>query len=88
MSDGFRVDPDELAWYANRLAEAADELAEVLSTVDGPVGDLGPQGVTEAVTGLVDEWSERLRAVDLHAVAASVREAGEAYRRADELRRD
>lgn len=85
MSDGFRVDPDELAWYANRLAESADELAHVVSTVDGPVGDLGPQGVTEAVEGLVAGWVDRLRAVGLADVAVSVREAGEAYRRADEL---
>ncbi|XVV01515.1 hypothetical protein ACQPW3_29520 [Actinosynnema sp. CA-248983] len=85
MSDGFRVDPDELAWYANRLAESADELAHLLSTVDTLVGDLGPQGVTEVVDGLVAGWVGRLRAVDLAAVAGSVREAGEAYRRADEL---
>jgi hypothetical protein len=84
MSDGFRVDPDELAWYANRLSEAADDLAQVVSTVDRPVGDLGPQGVTGVVEGLVAGWVERLRAVDLADVAGAVREAGESYRRADE----
>ncbi|MFI9818740.1 WXG100 family type VII secretion target [Saccharothrix variisporea] len=84
MSGGFRVDPDELTWYASRLSEAADDLDRVLSTVDGPVGDLGPQGVTEAVEGLVVGWVARLRAVDLAGVAESVRAAGEAYRAADE----
>ncbi|MEJ2857300.1 MULTISPECIES: WXG100 family type VII secretion target [unclassified Saccharothrix] len=87
MSDGFQVDPDELTWYANRLSEAADDLDRVVSTVDGSVGDLGPQGITEVVEGLVTGWVARLRAVDLAGVAESVREAGEAYRQADRWER-
>ncbi|WP_433262710.1 WXG100 family type VII secretion target [Actinosynnema sp. CS-041913] len=88
MSGGYAVDPDELAGFADRLADTADELRTTLSTVDEPVGDLGPEGVTEAVTELLAEWSDTLRGLALTTVADEVRTAGETYRQADELPHD
>ncbi|MFD1152760.1 hypothetical protein [Saccharothrix hoggarensis] len=88
MSDGYRVDPDELTAFAGRAAEAADEARAAASTVDVPVGDLGPEGVTEAVELLVAEWARALRGVELDAVADELRALAETPRRADELRHD
>ncbi|MEU4745154.1 hypothetical protein AB0G02_32485 [Actinosynnema sp. NPDC023658] len=86
MSDGYQVDPDALDAFAGRLDEVADEVRTAASTVDEPPGDLGPEGVTEAVEQLVAEWARALRGVELDAVADAVRAAGETYRQADELR--
>ncbi|WP_367137643.1 WXG100 family type VII secretion target [Saccharothrix sp. HUAS TT1] len=88
MSGGYRVDPDVLTAFAGRLDEVADEARAAASTVAEPPGDLGPEGVTEAVEHLVAEWARALRGVGLDAVADEVRAAGETYRRADELRHD
>ncbi|WP_447003207.1 type VII secretion target [Saccharothrix isguenensis] len=88
MSDGFRVDPDALTAFAGRLDEAADEVGAAASTVEGPLGDLGPEGVTEAVGQLVAEWARTLRGVRLDVVADEVRAAAETYHQADELRHD
>ncbi|RKT56438.1 WXG100 family type VII secretion target [Saccharothrix australiensis] len=88
MSGGFRVDPDELAGFADRLADAADELGAVRSALAEPVGDLGPGGIAAAVTGLLAEWSDTVRGLDVTGVAESVRAAAATYRQADELRRD
>lgn len=88
MSDGYLVDPDALTAFAARLDEAADELRAAASTVGQPLGDLGPEGVTEAVERLVAEWADALRGVELDAVADGLRAAGETYRQADELRHD
>jgi uncharacterized protein YukE len=86
MSDGYQVDPDALDAFARRLDEVADDVRAAASTVDEPPGDLGPEGVTEAVEQLVAEWARALRGVELDAVADAVRAAGETYRQADELR--
>lgn len=88
MSAGYRVDPDALTAFAGRLDETADEARTAASVVEQPVGDLGPEGVTEAVGRLVAEWARTLRGVELDAVADAVRAAGETYRQADELRHD
>ncbi|MFE2753087.1 hypothetical protein ACFXGA_13930 [Actinosynnema sp. NPDC059335] len=88
MSDGYLVDPDALTAFAARLDEAADELRAAASAVGQPLGDLGPEGVTEAVERLVAEWADALRGVELDAVADGLRAAGETYRQADELRHD
>jgi uncharacterized protein YukE len=88
MSDGYRVGPDALTAFAGRLDEAADEVRAAASTVEEPLGDLGPEGVTEAVEQLVAEWARTLRGVELDAVADEVRAAAETYRQADELRHD
>jgi uncharacterized protein YukE len=88
MSDGYRVDPDALTAFAGRLEETADEVRAAASTVAQPVGDLGPEGVTEAVERLVAEWARTLRGVELDAVADAVRAAGETYRQADEFRHE
>ncbi|MEV0679565.1 hypothetical protein AB0I60_23865 [Actinosynnema sp. NPDC050436] len=82
---GYRVDPDELAGYAHRLADAGDDLRAVRSALAEPVGDLGPEGVAEAVAGLFAEWAGTLRGLDPGVLADEVRAAGETYRRADEL---
>ncbi|MBB5959149.1 uncharacterized protein YukE [Saccharothrix tamanrassetensis] len=87
MSDGYRVDPDELVAFAGRLDDTADELRAVLSTLDEPVGDLGPEGIAEALSGLLAQWSDAVRGLDIAPVADDVRAAGEAYRQADELPR-
>ncbi|ONI90185.1 hypothetical protein ALI22I_12715 [Saccharothrix sp. ALI-22-I] len=88
MSDGYRVDPDALTAFAGRLDEAADEARAAASTLEEPVGDLGPEGVTEAVEQLVAGWARTLRGVELDAVADELRSAGDTYRQADELRHD
>lgn len=88
MSDGYRVEPDALTAFAGRLDEAADELGAAASTVEGPLGDLGPEGVTEAVEQLAAEWARTLRGAALDASADGVRAAAETYRQADELRHD
>jgi uncharacterized protein YukE len=88
MSDGYRVEPDALTAFAGRLDEVADEVRAAASTVDGPVGDLGPEGVTEAVEQLVAEWARTFRGLRLDAEADGVRAAAETYRQADELRHD
>ncbi|GAB3009580.1 WXG100 family type VII secretion target [Saccharothrix stipae] len=88
MSGGYLVDPDALTAFAGRLDEAADEVRAAGSTVAQPPGDLGPEGVTEAVEQLVVEWARVLRGVELDAVANALRAAGETYRQADELRHD
>ncbi|XVS62552.1 WXG100 family type VII secretion target [Actinosynnema sp. CA-299493] len=88
MSGGYQVDPDELAAFAGRLDEVADEVRAVASALEQPSGDLGPEGVTEAVDQLVAEWAGVVRGVELDAVADALRAAGETYRQADELRHD
>ncbi|MFI9010613.1 hypothetical protein ACIGNX_25590 [Actinosynnema sp. NPDC053489] len=88
MSDGYLVDPDELTAFAGRLEEAADEVRAAAAAVGEPPGDLGPEGVAEAVARLVAEWAEVLRGVELDAMADALRAAGETYRQADELRHD
>ncbi|MFD0200981.1 MULTISPECIES: WXG100 family type VII secretion target [Saccharothrix] len=88
MSDGYQVDPEALTAFAGRLDEAADEVRAAASTLAEPPGDLGPEGVTEAVEQLAAEWAGVLRGVELAAMADSVRTAGETYRQADELRHD
>ncbi|MGM1059963.1 hypothetical protein [Saccharothrix sp. Mg75] len=85
---GFSADPAALAAFAGRLDEAADEVRAAAALLAEPVGDLGPEGVTEAVEHLVAEWSRVLSGLDLAADADEVRAAGETYRRADELRHD
>ncbi|CCH33602.1 PE domain-containing protein [Actinosynnema sp. NPDC047251] len=82
---GFRVDPDELAGFANRLADTGDDLRAALSGLAEPVGDLGPEGVSEAVSGLFAEWADTVRGLDFGVLADEVRATGETYRRADEL---
>ncbi|QQQ74521.1 WXG100 family type VII secretion target [Saccharothrix sp. 6-C] len=88
MSGGYQVDPDELAAFAGRLDEVSDEVRATASALEQPSGDLGPEGVTEAVDRLVAEWAAVLRGVELDAVADALRAAGETYRQADELRHD
>lgn len=88
MSAGYQVDPDALTAFASRVDEAADEVRAAASTLEEPSGDLGPEGVTEAVEQLVAEWAGVLRGVELDALADALRAAGETYRQADELRHD
>ena len=88
MSRGYLVDPDALGAFAVRLDEAADEVRAVASTLEEPPGDLGPEGVTEAVGQVAAEWAAVLRGVELDALAEALRVAGETYRQADELRHD
>jgi hypothetical protein len=88
MSDGYQVDPDALVAFAGRVDEVADEVLAAASTVEQPPGDLGPEGVTEAVEQLVAEWARALRGLEPTALADAVRAAGETYRQADELRHD
>ena len=88
MSDGYLVDPEALTAFGGRLDEAADEARAAASSLEEPLGDLGPEGVTEAVEHLVAEWARVLRGVELDALADGVRAAGETYRQADELRHD
>ena len=88
MSGGYQVDPDALAEFAVRLDEVADEVRAAAATLGEPTGDLGPEGVTEAVDRLAVEWAGVLRGVELDAVADALRAAGETYRQADELRHD
>jgi uncharacterized protein YukE len=88
MSGGYQVDPDALTAFASRVDEVADEVRAAASTLEEPTGDLGPEGVTEAVEQLVAEWAGVLRGVELDALADGLRAAGETYRQADELRHD
>ncbi|MCE6994811.1 hypothetical protein LZG04_08345 [Saccharothrix sp. S26] len=88
MSGGYRVDPDALSAFAVRLDEVADDVRAVASTLEEPTGDLGPEGVTEAVARAAAEWAGVLRGVELDALADALRAAGETYRQADELRHD
>ncbi len=88
MSDGYLVDPDALAAFARRLDEAADEVRAAAAELEVPPGELGPEGVTEAVEQLVAEWARTLRGVELDAMADALRASGETYRQADELRHD
>ncbi|MFT7838945.1 WXG100 family type VII secretion target [Saccharothrix sp. BKS2] len=88
MSDGYRVDPDTLTAFAARLDETADEVRAAASSLEDPVGDLGPEGITEAVDHLVAEWARVLRGVGLDVVADGLRAAGDSYREADEWRHD
>ena len=88
MSDGYQVDPDALAAFAGRLDEVADEVRAAAATLEEAPGDLGPEGVTEAVERLAAEWVGVLRGVELEAVGDALRAAGETYRQADELRHD
>jgi uncharacterized protein YukE len=83
MSDGYGVDPDALTAFASRLDETADEVRAVVAALGEPVGDLGPEGITEAVDRLVAEWARALRGVGLDVVADGLRAAGESYREAD-----
>ncbi|GAA1351343.1 hypothetical protein GCM10009660_48970 [Catellatospora bangladeshensis] len=85
MSGGYRVDPDELTRFADRLADTGDELRAVASALAERVGDLGPQGVPEAVSALLAQWADAVRGWDLPAAADAVRAAAGTYRRADEL---
>ncbi|QFZ22121.1 WXG100 family type VII secretion target [Saccharothrix syringae] len=87
MSGGYQVDPDVLTAFAARLDETADEVRAVASTLDDPVGDLGPEGVTEAVDRLMGEWARALRGAGLDEVADGLRAAVGDYRDADEWRR-
>ncbi|GAA3462430.1 hypothetical protein ACFFSW_36930 [Saccharothrix longispora] len=85
---GFRADPDELAAFAARLDEAGDEVRAAAAGLAEPAGDLGPEGLTEAVEHLVAEWARVLAGADPAAEADALRAAGDAYRQADELRHD
>ncbi|MEU4806067.1 hypothetical protein [Actinosynnema sp. NPDC023587] len=82
---GYRVDPDELAGYAHRLADTGDDLRAALAGLTEPVGDLGPEGIAETVSGLFGQWADTVRGLDPGALADDVRATGETYRRADEL---
>ncbi|MER5263027.1 hypothetical protein ABTZ99_13260 [Actinosynnema sp. NPDC002837] len=88
MSGGYQVEPDALAAFAGRLDEVADEVRAAAAALEQPSGDLGPEGVTEAVDRLAAEWAGVLRGVELDVVADALRAAGETYRQADELRHD
>ncbi|GAA1297483.1 hypothetical protein [Saccharothrix xinjiangensis] len=86
MSDGYGVDPDALTAFATRLDDTSDEVRAVVAALEDPVGDLGPEGITEAVDRLVADWARALRDVGLDVVADGLRAAGERYREADEWR--
>lgn len=86
MSGGYRVDPDALTAFAARLDETADEVRAVAAALEEPVGDLGPEGITEAVDHLLGEWARALRAVEPGVLADGLRAAAEEYRDADEWR--
>ena len=85
---GYLVDPDALAASAARLGEAADEARTAATALEEPVGDLGPEGVTEAVEHLAAEWARVLRGLELPVLSDGLRAAAETYRQADELRHD
>ncbi len=82
---GYEVAPDELDAFAHRLADTADELRAVVSALAEQVGDLGPEGIPAAVSGLFADWADTLRALDPAGLSDELRAAGETYRQADEL---
>ncbi len=89
MSDGYVTDVAAVRVTAERLDDAATEVAAVAAALgQGPGGELGP-GVTAAADELMRSWADRTAALraTLADAAGELRSAGAAYRDADELRR-
>jgi hypothetical protein len=90
MSDGYTADVAAVRVTAERLDDAAAEVAAVAAALgQGSGGELGP-GVTAAADELLRSWAERTAALraTLADAAGELRSAGAAYRDADELRHE
>lgn len=59
-SDGFTVNLNSLAIRVGELKAVANQVDEIVTTLDLDGGDLGPAGITDAVSEVANKWRDNL----------------------------
>jgi hypothetical protein len=78
---GYTVNTDSLAIRVGELNSVADQVGEIIGTLDLTGGDLGPAAIGDAVAEVAGEWRDNLGDMrdKIEKIAGNVRGAVDNY---------